>query len=77
MTASLRPDWTTVTRRDLRQRPVAYPAKPGTCPHGVEVDVNEPLVLLGSQVVQEPDGTKHVDLSGAEWHPQTCLGGGS
>lgn len=71
----IRPDWRTVRRPDLRRRPVALAAAEGVCTHGAEVLADEPIVLIGSQVVQETDGRKHVDLSGAEWHPQQCLGG--
>lgn len=72
---SIRPDWRTIRRPDPRRRPVALTVREGTCSHGIEVLEAEPIVLLGSQTVQEPDGRKHVDLSGAEWHPQQCAGG--
>lgn len=73
----IRPDWRTIQRPDLRQRPVALALAEATCSHGETALQHEPIVLLGSQVVQEVDGRKHVDLSGAEWHPQQCLGGAS
>lgn len=76
MTA-VRPNWRTLHRRDLRARPVALAARPGVCSDGQPVEADEPIALLGSVTVQETDGTKHVDLSGAEWHPQQCLGGRS
>lgn len=69
----VRPDWRTIRRPNLRTRPQALAHTDGTCPHGRDVAEAEPIVLLGSQTVQEPDGTKHVDLTGAAWHPHTCL----
>jgi hypothetical protein len=72
--SELRPDWRTVTRRHPLLRPDALAAATGVCPHGVEASENEPIVLHGSVVVQEPDGRRHVDLSGAAWCPQTCGG---
>jgi hypothetical protein len=73
---SVRPDWRTIRRRDVLARPFATAAAEGACPHGVAVGADEPIVLLASQTVREPDGRRHVDLSGAEWHPYQCLAGG-
>lgn len=70
--ADVRPDWRTVRRPDFRRRPTALAARPGRCPCGRDVLDAEPIVLLGGELVQDPDGARHVDLSGAEWHPQQC-----
>lgn len=69
----IRPDWRTVARRDLRLRPQALAARPGTCSCGRDAETHEPIVLLGSQIIAEPDAIRTVDLTGAEWHPQHCL----
>jgi len=74
---SVRPVWSTIRRPHLLGRPLATAASPAACPCGVMVEADEPIVLLGSQIVAEPDGTRHVDLSGAEWHPHACLNGGA
>lgn len=69
---SLRAQHRTVQRRHLRLRPTALAAADGTCPCGATVVVNEPIVLVGSAIDQAPDGTKRVDLTGAEWRCQRC-----
>jgi hypothetical protein len=69
----VRPDWRTVQRPSLRSRPTALAATDSACPHGVLVDENEPIFAVGSVVVQDEAGSRLVDLSGVEWHPQQCL----
>lgn len=73
----VRPDWTSIRGGGLRGATVAVAAHDAECPHGVAVLEHEPIVLLGTQLVQEPDGRRHVDLSGAEWHPHQCIATGT
>ena len=70
----IRSEWTTIRRRSLLERPTALALTAGECSHGVPVERGEPIVALGAAVAQEPDGRRHVDLSGVEWHPQGCGG---
>lgn len=61
-------DYTTVRRRSPLHRPTALAAKDGTCRTcGGSVSKDEPVVLPPQPIVQDPDGSRHVDLSGAEW----------
>lgn len=72
---SIRPDHRSVHRPSLASRPVAFAAAAGTCDHGHHAEPDELIVLLGSQVVRQPDDTTVVDLSGASWHPaDRCSG---
>ncbi|MDP8928641.1 MAG: hypothetical protein M3O70_08735 [Actinomycetota bacterium] len=64
----LRPDWRTIRRHIITERPFALAVKPGECPRcGAEVEESEPIVHVGSQLVRDPDGSVTVDLSGSEW----------
>jgi len=63
----------TVHRPHLMTRPQGYALEAETCSHGVSVVQFEPVVLLGSVVEQDEHGKRRVDLSGAEWHPHSCL----
>lgn len=72
--ATVRPDWRTLGRRSGVT--TAYPARPGPC--GVcdeQVGVHEPIVAdpLRRPAVQEPDGRRHVDVSGVVWAHQRCV----
>ena len=74
---TIRVDHETVLRRPtLDAPPMALAAVEGVCDGcGETVVVDEPVALVGSQVVQDPDGGRSVDLSGAEWRCQRCTGG--
>lgn len=64
----LRPDWRTIRRRSFDAPLDALAAQGGHCPAcGRLVMQNEPIVLAGVAVIQDPRGGRHVDLSGATW----------
>ena len=63
----IRPAWQTITSK------VVLAAVGGVCAHGREAAPLDPIVPLGARhVVEEPDGRRHVDVSGVEWHPEEC-----
>lgn len=71
----VRPAWQTVRRPSPLGPPVALAADDGRCPScGFEVLEDEPIVCAGLVLDVAPDGTRTVDLSGAEWHCQRCAG---
>lgn len=66
----IRPDWRTIRRRTFDAPTTALAAHGGHCPAsgcGHLVLQNEPIVLVGVALVQDPRGGRHVDLSGATW----------
>lgn len=71
---SIRPDWRTIQRPDLGARPFGHAAVGGPCRCGRDVEVGEPIVCLGLELVQDVDATRHVDLSGTEWLCLHCQG---
>lgn len=65
---SVRPNWRTIVRRGGQGFPIALAVEDAPCGAcGLEVLKDEPIVLIGSVVVQDEDGRRSVDLSGAEW----------
>jgi hypothetical protein len=64
---TLRVKYNTVTRRHLMARPMGYALQEGKCSCGNEVLEDEPIILVGSVVVQHENGKRTVDLSGSEW----------
>lgn len=68
----IRPDYTTIQRKHILQRPTALAVRDGECSHGRSATEDEPIFFWGSYVVQEEDGSRSVDLGGGEWHPQQC-----